>query len=97
MRMKTEKQPKTTDGAARGRVVLVGTYKGDQLKCCQCESVASSQFQFPMMAKLKTGNIGIGNIGNNGTLSKSLSSVTELWLYRAPDRPPSRNLSARIG
>lgn len=48
-------------------------------------------------AKLGTGNIGTGNIGNNGTLSKSLSSVTELWLYRAPDRPPSRNLSARIG
>ena len=32
MRMKTEKQPKTTDGAARGCVVLVGTYKGGQLK-----------------------------------------------------------------
>ena len=30
--MKTEKQTKTADGAARGRVVLVGTYRGDQLK-----------------------------------------------------------------
>ena len=48
-------------------------------------------------AKLGTGNIGIGNIGNNGTLSKSLSSVTEFWHYGAPDRPPSRNLSVRIG
>ena len=32
MRMKTGKQTKTADGAARGRVVLVGTYRGDQLK-----------------------------------------------------------------
>ena len=48
-------------------------------------------------AKLGTGNIGTGNIGNNGTLSKSLSSVTELWLYRAPNRLQSRNLSVRIG
>ena len=32
MRMTTEKQTKTADVAARGRVVLVGTYRGDQLK-----------------------------------------------------------------
>ncbi|MBQ9727255.1 MAG: hypothetical protein IJV65_07105 [Kiritimatiellae bacterium] len=30
--MKTGKQTKTADGAARGRIVLVGTYKGGQLK-----------------------------------------------------------------
>ena len=29
--MKTGKQTNTADGAARRRVVLVGTYKGDQL------------------------------------------------------------------
>ena len=82
MRMKTGKQTNTADGAARRRVVLVGTYRGDQLKawpgwycwplagaqCCQCESVASGQFQFPMMAKLATGNIGIGNIHTMATL-----------------------------
>ena len=32
MRMKAEKQTKTSDGAAQRRVVLVGTYRGDQLK-----------------------------------------------------------------
>ena len=37
-------------------------------QCCQCESVASSQFQLPMSAKLVTGNIGIGNIGTMATL-----------------------------
>ena len=30
--MKTGKQTNTADGAARRRVVLVGTYSGDQLK-----------------------------------------------------------------
>ena len=30
--MKTGKQTKTADGAAQRRVVLVGTYRGDQLK-----------------------------------------------------------------
>ncbi|MBQ3749519.1 MAG: hypothetical protein II863_19080, partial [Kiritimatiellae bacterium] len=30
--MKSGKQTNTADGAARRRVVLVGTYKGDQLK-----------------------------------------------------------------
>ena len=32
MRMTTEKQTKTADEAARRRVVLVGTYRGGQLK-----------------------------------------------------------------
>lgn len=92
--MKTEKQTKTADGAARRRVVLVGTYKGDQLKdwpgwycwpldkgqCCQCENVASAQSQLPIKAvgKLETGNIGNGNTSTLATLH----SVTELWLYR---------------
>ena len=89
MRMTTEKQTKTTDEAARRRVVLVGTYRGGQLKnwpgwycwpldgeqCCQCENVASCQFQLPMSAKLATGNIGTGNIGtgnigNNGNIQQ---------------------------
>ena len=94
MRMKTGKQTNTADGAARRRVVLVGTYKGDQLKawpgwycwpldgeqCCQCENVASSQSQLPIkgMGKLETGNIGNGNTSTLATLS----SVTELRLYR---------------
>jgi hypothetical protein len=58
MRMTTEKQAKTTEGAALGRVVLVGACRGDQLKCCQCESVASGQSQLPIkaMGKLATGN-----------------------------------------
>ena len=92
--MKTEKQTKTADGAARGRIVLVGTYRGDQLKdwpgwycwpldgeqCCQCENVASAQSQLPIkgMGKLETGNIGNGNTSTLATLSR----VTELWLYR---------------
>ena len=92
--MKTEKQPKTADGAARGRIVLVGTYKGDQLKdwpgwycwpldkgqCCQCENVASGQSQLPIkaMGKLATGNTGNGNTSTLATLH----SVTELRLYQ---------------
>ena len=32
MRMKTGKQTNVADGAARRRVVLVGTYRGSQLK-----------------------------------------------------------------
>ena len=92
--MKTEKQTKTADGAAHGGVVLVGTYRGDQLKdwpgwycwpldgeqCCQCENVASAQSQLPIkaMGQLETGNIGNGNISTMATLS----SVTELRLYR---------------
>ena len=92
--MKTEKQTKTADGAARGRVVLVGTYRGDQLKdwpgwycwpldkeqCCQCENVASAQSQLPIkaMGKLETGNIGNCNTSTLATLH----SVTELWLFR---------------
>ena len=92
--MKTEKQTKTADGAAHGGVVLVGTYRGDQLKdwpgwyCwpldkgqgCQCENVASAQSQLPIKAigKLETGNIGNGNTSTLATLH----SVTELWLYR---------------
>ena len=35
----------------------------DEEKCCQCDSVASCQFQFPIGAELETTNIGIGNIG----------------------------------
>ena len=40
-------------------------------KCCQCDSVASSQFQFPIGAELEATNIGIGNIGigNTSTLA----------------------------
>lgn len=35
------------------------------MKCCQCESVASGQSQFPMMAKLETGNIStMATFGN---------------------------------
>ena len=44
-------------------------------KCCQCENVASHQFQFPMkwggmMEQLETGNIGIGNTSTLATLDK---------------------------
>ena len=76
------------------RVVLVGTYKGDQLKnwpgwycwpldgdqCCQCENVASGQSQLPIksMGKLTTGNTGT----NNTSTLATLTSVTELWLYK---------------
>ena len=77
-----------------GRIVLVGTYKGDQLtkwrgwynwpisdedlKCCQCENVANSQSKLPMqrMGTLVTGNNG------NGNTSTTLSSVSELWLFK---------------
>ncbi len=40
-------------------------------KCCQCDSVASCQFQFPIGAELEATNIGIGNIGigNTSTLA----------------------------
>ena len=92
--MKTGKQAKSADGAARRRVVLVGTYKGDQLKdwpgwycwpldkgqCCQCENVASGQSQLPIkaMGKLATGNTGNGNTSTLATLH----SVTELRLYQ---------------
>ena len=83
--MKTGKQTNTADGAARRRVVLVGTYKGDQLKdwpgwycrsldrnkCCQCENVASGQSQLPIkaMGKLATGNTGNGNTSTLATFS----------------------------
>ena len=84
------------EGNAEGarRIVLVGTYRGDQLKdwpgwycwpldveqCCQCENVASGQSQLPIkaMGKLATGNTGIGNTSTLATLS----GVTELWLYK---------------
>ena len=97
MRMKTDKQAKTADGAARRRIVLVGTYKGGQLKdwpglycwpldkgqCCQCENVASGQSQLPIkaMGKLATGNTGNGNTSTLATLH----SVTELRLYRGTE------------
>ena len=83
--MKTGKQTNTADGAARRRVVLVGTYRGDQLKdwpgwycwpldkgqCCQCENVASAQSQLPIKAvgKLETGNIGMCGIRTLATFS----------------------------
>jgi len=84
------------EGNAEGprRIVLVGTYRGDQLKdwpgwycwpidveqCCQYENVASGQSQLPIkaMEKLSTGNTGIGNTSTLATLS----GVTELWLYK---------------
>jgi len=84
------------EGNAEGprRIVLVGTYRGDQLKdwpgwycwpidveqCCQYENVASGQSQLPIkaMGKLATGNTGIGNTSTLATLS----GVTELWLYK---------------
>ena len=91
MRMKTDKQAKTADGAARGCVVLVGTYRGDQLKdwpgwycwplykgqCYQCENVASAQSQLPIKAvgKLETGNIGNGNISTLATFNKIVLPV----------------------
>lgn len=44
-------------------------------ECCQCDSVASCQFQFPIGAELEAtttgiGNIGIGNIYTLATFAK---------------------------
>ena len=45
--------------AGIGNISTLATF----FKCCQCDSVASCQFQFPIGAELETTNIGIGNIG----------------------------------
>ena len=92
--MKTGKQAKTVDGTAHGRVVLVGTYKGDQLThwpgwyCRPLDGgnvaslkmlpVANPNCQSRPWENWKPATFGNGNISTMATLS----SVTELRLYR---------------
>ena len=96
--MEKQKIPEEKQSSAREkrRVVLVGTYKGDQLtrwrgwycwpisaddlKCCQCENVANGQSQLPMP---NMGKLETGNNGNGSTSTlATLSAVAELWLFK---------------
>ena len=97
-KMEKQKIPEEKQSSAREkrRVVLVGTYKGDQLtrwrgwycwpisaddlKCCQCENVANGQSQLPMP---NMGKLETGNNGNGSTSTlATLSAVAELWLFK---------------
>ena len=49
-----------------------GASGADEEECCQCDSVASCQFQFPMKGaeeEMATGNIGIGNTSTLATFN----------------------------
>ena len=90
MRMTTEKQTKTADVAARGRVVLVGTYRGDQLKdwpgwyCWPLDAgeshakSAKTGRDAPTARPQATSEL----VTNYDESPEWLPRVTELWLYR---------------
>ena len=93
MCMKTEKQAKTICGAARRRVVLVGTYKGDQLvdwPGWYCWPLRKDDFNAePQRRGEKKRTDLLAPDGARGAVSRVsgeqirvLESVTELWLFQ---------------
>lgn len=88
--MKTGKQTNTADGAARRRVVLVGTYRGGQLKdwpgwyCWPLEAgeshakSAKTGRDAPTARPQATSEL----VANCDESPEWLPRVTELWLYR---------------
>ena len=88
--MKTGKQTNTADGTARRRVVLVGTYKGDQLKdwpgwyCWPLDAgeshakSAKTGRDAPTVRPQATSEL----VTNCDESTEWLPRVTELWLYR---------------
>ena len=93
MCMKTEKQAKTICGAARRRVVLVGTYTGDQLvdwPGWYCWPLRKDDFNAePQRRGEKKRTDLLAPDGARGAVSRVsgeqirvLESVTELWLFQ---------------
>ena len=93
MRMKTDKQAKTADGAARRRIVLVGTYKGDQLAGWPgwyCWPLGKDDFNAePQRRGEKKHPDLLAPDGTRGDVNRVsgeeirvLESVTELWLFQ---------------
>jgi len=69
----------------KSRFSAAGTADDRTRKCCQCENVASSQFQFPMDgmpgadAKLATGNIGNWQHFHTGNILPVFAPWVPLW------------------